>query len=180
MTAAKVPSRPPTPPRARVPQRLGDRIFSGSARTAGILILVILAGVALFLIVESIPAITAPNEDLPDGESLAAYVGPLLFGTLLAAVIALVVATPLAVGIALFITHFAPRRLAQPLAYIVDLLAAIPSVVFGMWGIVWLAPRLVPFYDWLAAATSASSRSSRDRRRSPDARCSPPASCWRS
>ena len=68
-------------------------------------------------------------------------------------------------GIALFITHFAPRRLAQPLAYIVDLLAAIPSVVFGMWGIVWLAPRLVPFYDWLARATSASSRSSRGRRR---------------
>ena len=151
MTAAKIPTGQPATARARTPQRLGDRIFSGSARTAGILILLILAGVAIFLVAESIPAITAPTEDLPDGESLAAYVGPLIFGTLLAAVIALVVATPLAVGIALFITHFAPRRLAQPLAYIVDLLAAIPSVVFGMWGIVWLAPRLVPFYEWLHA-----------------------------
>ena len=151
MTDAKIPTRPPAPPRVRVPQRPGDRIFSGSARGAGIVILLILAGVALFLIIEAIPAITASPEDLPDGESLWAYVGPLIFGTLLAAVIALVVATPLAVGIALFITHYAPRRLAQPLAYIVDLLAAIPSVVFGMWGIVWLAPRLVPFYDWLNA-----------------------------
>ncbi len=150
MTAAKIPSRPPAEPRPRVVQRPGDRIFSGAARGAGVLILLILAGVALFLIVEAIPAITAPSEDLPGGESLASYVGPLIFGTLLAAVIALVVATPLAVAIALFITHYAPRRLAQPLGYVVDLLAAIPSVVFGFWGIAWLAPRLVPFYDWLS------------------------------
>jgi phosphate transport system permease protein len=150
VTAAKIPTSP-EPERTRVLQRPGDRIFSGSARSAGILILLILAGVALFLIVESVPAITAPAEDLPDGEGLVHYVWPLIFGTLLAACIALVVATPLAVAIALFITHYAPRRLAQPLGYIVDLLAAIPSVVFGFWGIAWLAPRLVPFYDWLAA-----------------------------
>src|SRR6188768_3863701 len=112
VTDAKIPTRPPDPSRVRVPQRPGDRIFSGTARGAGILILLILAGVALFLVIEAIPAITASPEDLPDGESLASYIGPLIFGTLLAAVIALVVATPLAVGIALFITHFAPRRLA--------------------------------------------------------------------
>jgi phosphate transport system permease protein len=73
----------------------------------------------------------------------------LLFGTLLAAVLALLLATPLAVGIALFITYFAPRRVAQGLGYVVDLLAAIPSIVYGFWGIAWLAPRLVPFYQWL-------------------------------
>jgi phosphate transport system permease protein len=60
-------------------------------------------------------------------------------------------ATPLAVGVALFITNYAPRRLAQGLGYLVDLLAAIPSIVYGFWGIAWLAPRLTPFYDWLAA-----------------------------
>jgi phosphate transport system permease protein len=49
----------------------------------------------------------------------------------------------------LFITFYAPRRVAQALGYLVDLLAAIPSVVFGFWGISWLAPRLVPFYAWL-------------------------------
>jgi len=60
-----------------------------------------------------------------------------------------VIATPLAVGIALFISHYAPRRVAQTLGYIIDLLAAVPSVVFGLWGIVVLAPFLQPFYTWL-------------------------------
>jgi phosphate transport system permease protein len=127
----------------------GDRIFARTAKSAGVLILVILAGVAAFLLVEALPALTAPAEDLPGGEGLVPYIGPLLFGTLLAAVIALLVATPLAVAIALFITQYAPRRLAQGLGYLVDLLAAIPSIVYGFWGIYWLAPKLVPFYRWL-------------------------------
>jgi phosphate transport system permease protein len=59
-------------------------------------------------------------------------------------------ALPLAVGIALFISHYAPRRLAQILGYIVDLLAAVPSVVFGLWGIGVLAPAVLPAYTWLA------------------------------
>jgi phosphate transport system permease protein len=130
-------------------RRLGDRLFAGSATGAGILILVVLAGVAAFLITQSAPAITADGEELPFGGSIAGYVWPLLFGTLLAAVIALVVATPLAVGIALFVTYYAPRRVAQGLGYLVDLLAAIPSIVYGFWGITWLAPKLVPFYRWL-------------------------------
>jgi phosphate transport system permease protein len=136
------------PPRRTV-RRMGDRLFSGSATGAGILILLVLAGVATFLIAQSIPAITADAADLPGGKSIVAYIWPLLFGTLLAAVIALVVATPLAIGIALFITYYAPRRLAQGLGYAVDLLAAIPSIVFGFWGISWFAPRLVPLYEWL-------------------------------
>jgi phosphate transport system permease protein len=129
-------------------RRLGDRVFAGSARGAGILLLVILAGVAVFLLVQAIPALTAPASEIPDGEGVVAYVAPLLFGTVLAAVIALLFATPLAVAIALFLTNYAPRRLAQSLGYLVDLLAAIPSIVYGFWGIFWLAPRLVPFYRW--------------------------------
>jgi phosphate transport system permease protein len=136
-------------PARRTVRRIGDRLFSGSATGAGILILVVLAGVATFLVVQSIPALTADSADLPKGDSIAGYIWPLLFGTLLAAVIALLVATPLAVGIALFITYYAPRRVAQGLGYVVDLLAAIPSIVYGFWGIAWLAPRLVPFYEWL-------------------------------
>ena len=130
-------------------RRLGDRVFAGSARAAGIVILVLLAGVAAFLVWKAAPALTASAADLPGGKSIVAYIWPLVFGTLLAAVIALLVGTPLAVAIALFITFYAPRRLAQVLGYLVDLLAAIPSVVFGFWGIGWLAPRLVPFYGWL-------------------------------
>jgi phosphate transport system permease protein len=138
-------SAPPTP---RAKRRVGDRLFVGSATGAGVLILVVLAGVAVFLIVQAEPAITASAEALPGGKSLAGYVGPLLYGTLVAAVIALLVATPLAVGIALFITHYAPRRVAAGLGYLVDLLAAIPSVVYGFWGIATLAPALVPCYRW--------------------------------
>jgi phosphate transport system permease protein len=144
-TTRPAPRRPRTGP---LLQR-GDRIFGRTAKGSGLLILVILAGVAAFLLVEALPALTAPAADLPGGEGLAAYIGPLLFGTLLAALLALLVATPLAVAIALFITQYAPRRLAQGLGYLVDLLAAIPSIVYGFWGIYWLAPKLVPFYRWL-------------------------------
>lgn len=146
MTLTDAPHEP-TP--TRPVRRMGDRVFSGSARGAGVLILVILAGVAIFLLLEALPALTAPAEEIPGGDGLTGYIAPLVFGTLLAAVIALVVATPLAVAIALFVTHFAPRRLAQGLGYVVDLLAAIPSIVYGFWGIVWFAPKLVPFYQWL-------------------------------
>jgi phosphate transport system permease protein len=136
---------------ARRPVRsAGDRAFSGAARGAGIAMLVVLAGVAVFLIIKSIPALHAPAAELPGQQSISAYIWPLLFGTVLAAVIALIVGAPLAVAIALFITFYAPRRLAAALGYLVDLLAAIPSVAFGFWGISWLAPRLVPFYTWLA------------------------------
>jgi phosphate transport system permease protein len=146
VTATRTPSEAR---RTRPPGRPGDRIFAGTAKTSGILILVILAGVAAFLVAEALPAITASSEDVPGGAGLSAYIAPLLFGTLLSAVIALLVGTPLAVGIALFIAYYAPRRLAQGLGYVVDLLAAIPSIVYGFWGIFWLAPRLVPFYEWL-------------------------------
>ncbi|MGY2064813.1 phosphate ABC transporter permease subunit PstC [Blastococcus sp. SYSU DS0619] len=146
MTATRTPTD--QQPR-RAGTRTSDRIFAGTARGAGILILVILAGVAAFLLIEAFPAITASAEDLPGDRGLLAYIGPLLFGTLLSATIALVVATPLAVAIALFITHYAPRKLALALGYVVDLLAAIPSIVYGFWGLFWMAPQLVPFFQWL-------------------------------
>jgi phosphate transport system permease protein len=138
----------PAPPRPK--RRPGDRIFAGSATGAGLLILLVLAGVAAFLVIEAWPALTADAADLPDGKSLAAYIAPLIFGTLLAAVIALLVATPLAVAIALYVTYYAPRRLATAMGYVIDLLAAIPSVVYGFWGIAALAPAMTPFYQWAA------------------------------
>jgi phosphate transport system permease protein len=148
VTATKTPTeRPPT---QRVVRRAGDRIFAGSAKGSGIFILVVLAGVAAFLISEAIPALTAPAEDVPGGEGLSGYIAPLILGTLLGAVLALVVATPLAVGIALFVTYYAPRRIAAGLGYVIDLLAAIPSVVYGFWGLAVLAPALVPFHVWAA------------------------------
>jgi len=134
------------------------RIFAGVATGSGALILGVLAAVAGFLLLEAWPALTASPEELgeiawiPDDGSLARYVGPLVFGTLLAALLALLLAVPVAIGIALFISHYAPRRLASGLGYVVDLLAAIPSVVYGLWGALWLSPRLQPAWDWLAGA----------------------------
>jgi phosphate transport system permease protein len=124
-------------------------VFSSLARAAGISILVALAGVAVFLTLEGAPALTAPPSAMEGDPSVAVYVWPLLYGTLLAAVIALVVATPLAIGVALVISHFAPRRLAKPLGYAIDLLAAVPSVVYGLWGIDFLGNRILGFYEWL-------------------------------
>jgi phosphate transport system permease protein len=150
-TTSAPPSSPPQrrDPTPKAKGRFGDRLFAGASTGSGILILLVLAGVAVFLVSKSLPALTADTADLPNEEGLGAYIGPLIFGTLLAAVIALLVATPLAVGIALYITHYAPRRLAALMGYVMDLLAAIPSVVYGFWGIATLAPALVPFYGWL-------------------------------
>jgi phosphate transport system permease protein len=105
----------------------------------------------VFLIIKSAPAVTASSADLPDGKSLVDYIAPLAFGTVLAAVVAVGIAIPLAVAVALFISHIAPRRIANTLAYIVDLLAAIPSIVYGLWGIFVLGPAMVPILDWLVA-----------------------------
>ncbi|MGA9373118.1 MAG: phosphate ABC transporter permease subunit PstC [Solirubrobacterales bacterium] len=131
-------------------RRPGDRIFSNAAVIAAVGVLAILAGVALFLVVKSMPAVSASASELPDGKTLLDYVAPLAFGTILAAVVAVVVAIPLAVAVALFISHIAPRRIANTLAYVVDLLAAIPSIVYGLWGIFVLGPAIVPVLNWLA------------------------------
>ena len=128
--------------------KLGDRIFGGISLGAGILILVTLAAVALFLFVEAWPTFGADPTEF--NESFVDYVAPLLFGTIWAAFLALLLALPLAVAVALFISHYAPKRLAVSLGYFIDLLAAIPSVVFGLWGIAVLAPILSrSVYPWL-------------------------------
>ncbi len=141
-----------TPNRLKAKVRPADRIFSGSTTVAGVLILIALAAVAIFLVAESAPALVAdPSELNGSPTSFWAYVAPLAFGTLWAALLALVMAFPVSMGIALFISHYAPRRIAQGLGYVIDLLAAVPSVVFGLWGIKVLAPFVTPFYGWLVS-----------------------------
>ncbi|MDJ0336005.1 phosphate ABC transporter permease subunit PstC [Salinibacterium sp. G-O1] len=139
-----------SPRKPRSTLRPADRIFAGSTIVAGSLILAALAAVAVFLIAQSIPALVVDPAELKGSpSSFWAYVGPLVFGTVWAAFLALVMALPISIGIALFISHYAPRRIAQGLGYIIDLLAAVPSVVFGLWGIKVLAPAVTPLYGWL-------------------------------
>lgn len=129
--------------------RPGDRIFAGLSLGAGVTILVTLAAVATFLFWQAWPAISAPSEEVRGGEGLLHYVGPLVFGTIMAASIALLIATPLSIGIAIFITHYAPRRIAQPLGYLIDLLAAVPSIIYGLWGLSIVSPASVPLSETL-------------------------------
>ncbi|MXG89873.1 phosphate ABC transporter permease subunit PstC [Nocardioides flavescens] len=138
-----------TEPEVSPPSQRGDRIFAGLAKSAGLVILAALAAVFIFLAVEGIPGVNQPAETYAPLSSFLPYVGRLLFGTVFAALIALVIAVPFALGIALFISHYAPRVLAAPVAYVVDLLAAVPSVVFGLWGARALAPQLVSVQAWL-------------------------------
>ncbi len=130
-------------------RRRGDRIFSNTAVIAAVTILALLAGVAIFLVAEGMPALTASSSELPGGESFLDYVAPLAFGTVLAAALAAVIAVPLAVAVALFITHIAPPKIALTLGFLVDLLAAIPSIIYGLWGIFVLGPAAVPVMKWL-------------------------------
>jgi phosphate transport system permease protein len=130
-------------------RRWGDRVFSNLTVASGVTILALLGGVALFLLIESLPAVSASASELPGDKSLVDYIAPLAFGTVLAAAIAVLIAVPLAVAVALFISHIAPRRLVLALGFLVDLLAAIPSIVYGLWGIFVLGPAAVPVLEWL-------------------------------
>ncbi|WP_114905639.1 phosphate ABC transporter permease subunit PstC [Ornithinimicrobium murale] len=153
-TSGSVATRPPdspgtTRPKARATRRPGDVVFSGLSLASGLIILLILVLVAVFLIQQGWPAFTADSEEISGGEGFFGYIWPLVAGTVVASIIAMVVATPIAVGIALFVSHYAPRRIGVVIGFVVDLLAAVPSVVFGMWGLQTFAPQFVPLFGWL-------------------------------
>lgn len=128
-----------------------DRLFAGITLAAGLLILLLLAGVAGFLLWQTRGLFGAPAAQFTGGRGFGAYIAPLVAGTLASAVMALLLATPVGIGVALFVSHYAPACLSRLVGYAIDLLAAIPSVVFGAWGASVLAPEAVAFYQWLWA-----------------------------
>jgi phosphate transport system permease protein len=137
--------------------RIGDRLFGGLAVGASGFVILIVVLVAIFLLVKSIPSIAhdhvnflTSTEWQTDPKNLRFGIANLLWVTVIISLIGLVLALPVAVGIGLFITQYAPRRLARPVAFIVDLLAAIPSIVYGIWGAVILTPKLTPVQDFLS------------------------------
>ena len=152
------PSAPVAPPRAikGAAVRRGDRVFLGLSRGSGIVILVTMAAIAAFLIWKAIPSLQAntanfftTSEWSPDANPAYFGIAALTFGTLMTAIIAMLLAVPVGIGIALFIAHYASRRLASVLGFITDLLAAVPSIIFGMWGIEFLTPHLTGLGQWL-------------------------------
>ncbi len=136
--------------------RRGDRAFLGLTRNAGILVLVILAAIAVFLVVKSIPALSANSANFftfqqwfPDDTPAAFGIAALAFGTLMTAAIAMIIAVPLGIGTAMFIAFYASRRLASSLAFVVDVLAAVPSIIFGLWGLEFLMPNMFGLTQWM-------------------------------
>ncbi len=139
--------------------KTADKVFRWVAFACGTLILVVLAAVFLFLFFRAWPLIGGDqNANKATIESFTGskahnfwqYVGPLAFGTILVAALALLIAFFVSVGIALFISQYAPKGLATALSTIVDLLAAIPSVIYGLWGGIVLVPAIYPFWNWVA------------------------------
>ncbi len=133
---------------------LGDRAYSILTTGFALCIPVLLVAIAYAIFKAAWPALhqfgfgflTSSEWDVSAGKFGAA---PAIFGTLVSSLLALILATPLALGVAIFLSEFAPRWLQQPVAFLVDLLAAIPSVVYGLWGIFVMIPFLrehaVPF-----------------------------------
>jgi len=113
--------------------------------------------IAVFLLIRAVPSLranhanffTSAQFDPTDEKNLAFGIRDLLMVTVLSSTCALALAVPVAVGIAVFLTQYAPARLSRPFAAMVDLLAAVPSIVFGMWGIFVLAPKLEPLARFL-------------------------------
>jgi phosphate ABC transporter permease protein PstC len=128
---------------------LGDRIFGGSARGAALFILVLMAAIAGFLIYQAANAISVDKVNFltafiwdPDGNTTNGVpefgIAAIAWGTLITSLIGVLIGAPIAIAVALFITQYAPRALGTVFGYIIDLLAAVPSVVYGLWGLLFL------------------------------------------
>lgn len=136
--------------------RTADRAFRSTTVAAATVVLVVVAAIGLFLLAKAVPALQADTANflterrwLPDQAEPVFGIAALAFGTLVSSVIALTLALPIAVATALFVAHYAPGRLARPLGFLVDLLAAVPSVVYGLWGFYFLRGHVSDVAAWL-------------------------------
>ena len=139
-------------PQQRAPSRLGDVLFGGLARLAAIVTLLLLGGIIVSLIIASMPTIQKfglgfllQTEWDPNSDIYGAVVP--IYGTIVTSLIALVIAVPVSFGIALFLTELSPVWLRRPLGIAIELLAAIPSIVYGMWGLLVFAPIFAEYFQ---------------------------------
>ncbi len=130
-----------------------------ASKASGVIILVILTLVVVFLCIEAFPSLTAGQDGLRDqipwfansgDHNIWEYSLPLLFSTILASLLALVIAVPLSIAVALFLTHYVPKKISSVFSSLIDLLAAIPSVVYGLWAVIVLVPHLSDVFTFLA------------------------------
>jgi phosphate transport system permease protein len=132
----------------------GDRVYRGAARGAAVTVLLIMGLIGVFLVMKAWPALRVARFDfltetkwLPEGQQFG--IASLILLTFEIAIVALVIAVPVAIGAALFLTEYCPRALRRPLTSLVDLLAAVPSLIYGLWGLFFLQDRLRHVSEWL-------------------------------
>jgi phosphate transport system permease protein len=181
VSTATAPSK--TPPVARVittKPRFSDKVFRAVVTTGGLSSLVILAVIAFFLVYNGFGVFKSEGlsfftgfewvDAQPDVGTAASYgIGAMLYGTLLTGFLAVLFGVPIAVGAALFLSYYAPEWLKKPMVIVVDVMAAIPSIVYGLWGYFVFMPHaeywaklihkylgFIPFFDMPANAFSRS------------------------
>lgn len=123
---------------------------------SGLTAFVVMGLIGLFLAIRALPALReaglsffTEQEWRPDVANPQFGIAAIIFGTFVIALIALAIAVPLSLLTALFLTEFTPRRLQRPLGSLVDLLAAVPSLIYGMWGLFFLQPKMLGFSRWI-------------------------------
>jgi phosphate transport system permease protein len=146
--------RDPEPRSLKARKDNGDRIFRGTNYLAGFVVLGIMAAVGMFLTAKAWDALSAQGlsfltteEWQPDSGDFG--IAAVIVGTALVAVVAVGVAMPMAMGTALFITNIVPARMRSWLVAMVDLMAAVPSVVYGLWGVFFFMPLVIDLSRWI-------------------------------
>ena len=139
----------------RPAQARADKVYRAVAYGAGAGTLLIMGLIGAFLVIKAWPALRAVGLDFFTHSDWIPQAGNfgitgVLLGTILIAVVALVLAVPVATLAALFVTEYSPRRLRRPFTSFIDLLAAVPSVIYGLWGREFLQPREIHLSSWLA------------------------------
>lgn len=136
--------------------RLGDRVFLGLSLGSGAVVLAIMASIAVFLVWRALPSFSrnasnflTETQWFPDQDTPHFGIAALLFGTVTAAFLAMLLAVPVGLGTAIFIAFYAHPRIAGLLAFVIDLLAAVPSIIFGLWGLQVLMPHMQGPAQWL-------------------------------
>lgn len=136
-----------------------DKAFSGVMKGSAIFIVALVASIGIFLLWSAIPSLreNTVNFFTYDGVWQTDEAGEMKFGipnllwtTLVVSVVALLFALPVAMGISLALSFYFPKKLAKPLTYMVELLAAVPSIVYGIWGAGILGPTLGPLFQWIS------------------------------
>jgi phosphate transport system permease protein len=134
-----------------------DRFFSGLAAGSGLFVIVLIGLIGAFLLIRAVPSLAANHADFflstqfrADSDTTLAYgIRDLFLVTVFTAALALAIAMPISLGIATFLTYYAPPSLRRVFSFVVDILAAVPSIIFGLWGILVLGSFLQPLEEWL-------------------------------